>query len=199
MLHLQVRLDPDEPSADVQAPLGDDLAAVEQDQVGGPAADVQIDRCAGVVHAVLKGAAALARKDGFQVRTRRGYHKLAREVTELGEDLRCVLLAGRLAGDNDSSGVYVPAVIARQAVFPLHQVPDGGTVDQHRRFERRQVDLAFVNDLFLHDGDLGDRKISAGVFHLDPAENDLGRRGSDVDAYAQNTGHVLTSRWRKKQ
>lgn len=183
-LHGPVRAEADEPPANVQAAFGDHAAAVKEDQVGGAAADVQVDGGAGIVQTVLKGAAAFSGDDGLQVRPGGGDHELPGKAAELLQHGGGVFLPGRLPGDDDRPGVHVLGSEPCLAVLVGHDVPDGLAVNEDGGGQGGEKDGAFVNDSFLHNGDPGDGEIAGGVFHGDPAEHQLGGGGADVDPHA---------------
>lgn len=103
--HGIIRRQADQAAADIEAALAYDISAVKKHDIGGAAADIQIDHGAVMVHAVLKRAAPLAGNDRFQIRSRRGDHKLAGKSAELFRDQGRVFLAGRFSRNDHRAGV----------------------------------------------------------------------------------------------
>ena len=59
--------------------------------------------------------------------------------------------------------------------------------------EGRKVDLAAVDHLFIHNVDARHGVAAGPVFDGQPAENELGRRGADIDAHAEDHFMQLAS------
>ena len=155
-------------------------------EMTGAAADIQIDHGAVMVHAVLKRAAPLAGNDRFQIRSRRGDHKLTGKSAELFRDQGRVFLAGGFSRNDHRAGVELRRGKPRRPVFPLHNPPDPFSVQQGGRFQRRRMDRAFIDQLFADNGDAGHRKVAGSILHPDPAEDHLGGRCANVYSNAQN-------------
>ena len=182
--HRQILLQPDQPTANVQTALADHLAVVEKYDIGRAAADIQIGCSAAFVYGILEHAAALAGNDGFQIRAGGGYHKFSGKTAQLVQHCGSIFLPGRFTGDDHRAGVHILWGEARPAEFLRHDFPNGLAVDQHGAFQRCDIDLTFINDLFVNDADPGDAEIARHIFHGDPTEHQLCRRCSNVDSHA---------------
>ena len=191
-----VRRKADEASPNIQAALPGGTAAVEQGDIRGSAADIQVDSGAAHLLGILLGPASLSGDDGLQVRPGGGDHELPGKAAELFQHQGGVFLPGALPGDDNRPGAGIGGGEARPLELGGHQLPHPLPVNEAAVQEGGGMDFTAVDDFFFHDGDLGDGKIPGGVLHGDAAENHLGGGGADVDAYTENLllpGHRPTT------
>ena len=97
----------DQPAADRDGRGGEDLALLDQRELGGAAADVDVEKCRAVTARQRDGAGAVRRHLAFHVVAGRGADEPAGFLREqIGDRARIVPL-DRLAGEDDRAAVDV--------------------------------------------------------------------------------------------
>ena len=183
----------DEPPADVEAAGPPQHALLIDGDVAGPAADVHI----GDGRALFLGQGVGARPPGgeyrLQIRSGGGHHEVSGQVGQSLQHLVGVLLPGGFAGDDHRTRAEHLRRHAGRLVLLPHNPFDRLRVDLRGRTQGRKVDLAAVDHLFIHNVDARHGVAAGPVFDGQPAENELGRRGADIDAHAEDHFMQLAS------
>ena len=181
-------------SADIDAGLCFQIPAVENGHVRGAAPDVEVRGHTAVLLGKGFRAGAAPRQDGLKVRTRGGHDELAGQRAQLVDDDLGVLLERALARDDDGTGVHVFGANARGAVLLLDDLPYGFAVQQVPVLLRSEVQRASIDDVLCRDAHFGHPVGRRRVGDAEPGDDHARRRGTDVDAHAENVLlHVLVS------
>ena len=175
----------DEAAAHIQAAGAPQGTLLIQGDVGGAAADVQVGhRNAPVVGQHIRPRAP-AGEYRLQVGSGSGYHKVSRQIGQSGEHLVGVLLPGGLAGDDHRAGLQLLRRDPGRPVLLPHDLLHCLGVDLCGRTQRREIDLAAVDDFLVHNVDPGNRVAAGLVLNGQTAEDQLRGGGTDVDAYTE--------------
>ena len=103
---------------------------------------------------ILVAPGPTGRQNALQVRPRRGNDELSGIARQGRQHLFGVVLAGRLAGDNDGSRLNGRFFNARFAVFLVHNGLDGFGVNDRIRLQGRKVDGGAIDDFPVRDGQI---------------------------------------------
>jgi len=96
-----------QPPANMNRGSGDDAAALDEGELRGAAANVDVEQAASHFVGDARGARAIGRQHGFHVMARRGADEIAARFGQHGGNRLGVFAAQRLAGENDRAGVDV--------------------------------------------------------------------------------------------
>ena len=102
-----------QPPADMHGRGGEHPAALDQRQLGGAAADIDVEDALALVMRHPRGARAVGGQHGFHVMAGGGADELAAALGEDAGDALRVLAAQRFAGEDDDAGVDVVGVHVR--------------------------------------------------------------------------------------
>ena len=123
----------------------------------------------------------------------RQHHEVSGQVGQSLQHLVGVLLPGGFAGDDHRARAEHLRRHAGRLVLLPHNPFNRLRVDLRGRTQGRKVDLAAVDHLFVHNVDARHGVAAGPVFDGQPAENELGRRGADIDAHAEDHFMQLAS------
>ena len=177
-------------AADMHGGGGDHLAVLDQAELCGAAADIDVEDALVLVAGNARGAGAVGRQHRFHVMAGGGGDEFAALLgQDLGDALR-VLAAQRLAGQNDHAGVDI---VGMQIGGVIGVVDDGAELfvvdallaligrQRHRRLEQ-----GLARDDVIAAG-----QILGQPAQIDARENDLRARRADVDADRHQRDVVL--------
>ena len=102
---------------------------VDDAELGGAAADVDVEDALGLVVGQLGGAGAISREHRFHVVTGGGGDEIAALLGQQSGDRLGVLAPQRLAGEDDHAGVDVAGPNARRLVGTIDDGAERGIVD----------------------------------------------------------------------
>ena len=174
----------DQPPADIQTTDAGQLPFIEYRNVGRSAADIQVGHSRARLLRKPVGARSPRGQHGFQIRSGRGDHKIARKACQRLQNLVRVLLARRLAGNDDRAGPDISRTDTRCGVFLPHDFLDRLRVDLRPRPQRRKVYPAAVDDLFFHDLDARRGITARPVLDRQSAKYQLCGGCPDIHAHA---------------
>ena len=178
----------DQAPADRDRDGGEDLAVLDQRELGGAAADIDIEHGVGVAARHRHGAGAVRGHLAFHVMAGGGADELAGHFREqLGDGARVVPL-DRLAGQDDGAGIDVVGIDLREVVAAAEEFGEVVGVDGVVGQVGRQLDRRLPHHLAL-DHDEAARQRGAEPLQMHQREHQVRRRGADVDADRRSVRH----------
>jgi hypothetical protein len=180
----------DQPAAGRERGDAEDLAVVDQGELGRAAADVHV-QAAGAPGRGKRGRAGTVRGErALQPVPGAGGDDLARLVGEDLGDHPGVAALDRLAGQDDRPGVDVAGGQARVGVAAPHEPRQRVGVDGPVGPERGQHDRRAPVDQPLHRHEPGGGPVALPL-EQDPREHQVGRGAADVDAHRHQAQRLL--------
>ena len=169
---------------------GHQLAAVDQTELGGAAADVDVEDARLRVEAAPGGTGAEHREPAFHVVAGGGADELAALLGQHRGNRLAVLAPQRFAGEDDGAGVDGVGVQASLGIGRSDQVTERRGVDQRFTLVGRQRQRWLRQRLALDD-DVARAQLVGDTLQMQLAEDHLRARRTDVDADAVQHHVVL--------
>ena len=171
----------DQAAADRDRDGGEDLALLDQRELGGAAADVDIEHGVAVAARHRDGAGAVRRHLAFHVMAGGGADERSGHFREQFGDGARVVPLDRLAGQDHGAGVDVVGIDLREVVAAAEELGEVVGVDGVVGQVGRQHDRRLPHDLAL-DHDEAARQRGAEPLQMHQREHQVRGRGADVDA-----------------
>ena len=177
--------------ADVHGGGRDHLALLDQAELGGAAADVDVEDALALVAGDPRGARAIGREHRLHMMAGGGGDEFAALLGENRGDCLGVLAPQCLAGENNHAGIDLVGIEIGGDVGVVDDGAKLGVVDAFLALIGRERDRRLKQRL------AGNDVIAAGQILSQPAqvdarEDDLGARRADVDADRHQRDVVLT-------
>ena len=183
-------LDHLEPAADMHRRGGDDLAVLDHGELGGAAADVDVEDALALGARQRRGAGAVGGEHRLHVMAGGGADEVAALLGDDGGDRLRVLAPQRLAGEDHRAGVDRIRVDAGGSVGVVDDGAELGLVDVLLAAIRRERDAGLEQGFPRHH-EIAAREVLAEAAQMDAREDDLGAGRADVDADAGQRHMVL--------
>ncbi len=185
-----LRVDDRETAAEMDRRRVHDRARLDQGELRGAAADVDVEKRRRAIVRDLGGAGAVGGEHRLHVMPGRRADELAAHLREHVGDRLGVLAAQRLAGEDHRAGVDMVGMHAGGLVGRVDDVPDRLIVDALLAEIRRQRDRRLVHGLPAH------HEVAAGQLLREPPqvharEHHLRAGGADIDADREERDVVL--------
>ena len=133
-------------AADVEAGRVVHLSAVEDDVIGGAAADVDVEHAGRIAAREFRRTGAMSGNDRLEVRPGRGHHEIAERFRQLHYRLPRIAGLRCLAGDDDRATLDLLPTHACQAVLFVNKPTQLGDPDMAIMFDRREYDGTDIGD-----------------------------------------------------
>ena len=176
--------------ADMDGRRRDHAALLQQRQLGGAAADVDVEDALALVGRDARCAGAIGRQHRLHVMAGGGADELAALLRQHSGDRLRVVASQRFAGQDHHAGVNVVRRDAGAAVGLLDDGAQRGVVDALFALVGRQRHRRAIQRLAVDD-EIAAGEVFAHPAQLDPGENHLRARRADVDADARQRDVVL--------
>ena len=179
-----------QPAADMQRRGRHHVAVLDDAELGGAAADVDVEDALVLVMRHLRGARAIGRQHRLHVVPGGGGDEIAALLRQQAGDGLGILAPQRLAGEDHHAGVDVVGLHAGGGVGGIDDGAERGVVDalvagigrqRHRRLEQ-----GLARDDVVAAGE-----VLAVAAQVDAREDDLGAGRADVDADGHQRDVVL--------
>ena len=134
-----------QPAADMQRGGRDHVALLDDGELGGAAADIEVEDALALLVRHLRRARAVGGQHRFHVVPGGGGDEIAALLRQQPGDGLGILAPQRLAGEDDHAGVDVPGLYARRRIGLIDDDAERGVVDtlvagigrqRHRRLEQ---------------------------------------------------------------
>ncbi len=171
----------DEAAADGDRDGGENLAFLDQSELGGAAADIDIEHGVAIAARHRDGAGAVRRHLAFHMVAGGGADERSGYLRKQFGNRACVMPLDRLAGQDDGAGVDVVGIDLGEVVAAAEEFGEVVGVDGVVRQIGRQLDRRLPHDLAL-DHDEAARQRGAEPLQMHQRKHQVRRRGADVDA-----------------
>ena len=183
-------VDDDQAAPGVHGRRGAQFTVFDQPQLGGAAADVDVQDAALAVERAPRRARAVHRQHALHVVAGRGADELAALLGQHRSNGLAVFAPQRLAGEDDRAGVHLVRVQAGVGIGRLDERAQGPCVDQRLAQVGRQRQRRLRKRFAQHD-DVACAQLVGHALQVDLAEHDLRAARADVDAHAVQDDVVL--------